>query len=143
MLLQDIKLRDHSELKKASEVSDMIKDIYKVGPLTYPKIFQCDNGGEFKGETKRLLESHGTRVRAEVTKYNHSHTAFVESLNRVIAERLFRIQDAQELESDKTSTTWVKHLYSLVDELNGKVSGVTDMKPIDAIKKKNCITDQK
>ena len=121
--------------KKSSEVADMIKDIYKVGPLTYPKIFQCDNGGEFKGETRQILESHGVRVRAEVTKYNHSHTAFVESLNRVIAERLFRIQDAQELANDKTSTTWVKHLYSLVDELNKKVSEVTDMKPIDAIKK--------
>ena len=27
-----------------------VADIYKVGPLTYPKIFQCDNGSEFKGD---------------------------------------------------------------------------------------------
>ena len=32
----------------------MIKDIYKVGPLTYPKVFQCDNGSEFKGETSEF-----------------------------------------------------------------------------------------
>ena len=36
--------------KQAKDVADMIVDIYKVGPLTYPKIFQCDNGSEFKAE---------------------------------------------------------------------------------------------
>ena len=35
--------------KQARDVAEMIADIYKVGPLTYPKIFQCDNGSEFKG----------------------------------------------------------------------------------------------
>ena len=29
--------------KQARDVAEMIADIYKVGPLTYPKIFQCDN----------------------------------------------------------------------------------------------------
>ena len=36
--------------KQAKDIPDMIADIYKVGPLTYPKIFQCDNGSEFKAE---------------------------------------------------------------------------------------------
>ena len=30
--------------EQAADVAAMIADIYKVGPLTYPKIFQCDNG---------------------------------------------------------------------------------------------------
>ena len=30
--------------KQASDVAEMIAGIYKVGPLTYPSIFQCDNG---------------------------------------------------------------------------------------------------
>ena len=30
--------------KQAKDVADMIADINKVGPLTYLKIFQCDNG---------------------------------------------------------------------------------------------------
>ena len=34
--------------KQVKDVAEMIADIYKVGPLTYTKIFQCDNGGEFK-----------------------------------------------------------------------------------------------
>ena len=37
--------------KQAKEVAEMIKDIYKAGPLTYPKVFQCDNGSEFKSES--------------------------------------------------------------------------------------------
>ena len=47
---------------KAAEVAEMIADIYKVGPLTYPSIFQCDNGSEFKAEVTRLLEQHGIKI---------------------------------------------------------------------------------
>ena len=35
--------------KKGAELSEMLADIYKKGPLKYPEIFQCDNGGECKG----------------------------------------------------------------------------------------------
>ena len=34
--------------KQACDVAEMIADIYKVGPLTYPSIFQCDNGANSK-----------------------------------------------------------------------------------------------
>ena len=34
--------------KQVRDVAEMIADIYKVGPLTYRKIFQCNNGSEFK-----------------------------------------------------------------------------------------------
>ena len=37
-------------------MADMTADIYKVGPFTYPKIFQCDNGSEFKAEVTKMLE---------------------------------------------------------------------------------------
>ena len=43
--------------KQAKDVAEMIADIYKVGPLTYPKIFRCDNGSKFKGEVTKMLES--------------------------------------------------------------------------------------
>ena len=47
--------------KQAREVAEMIADIYKVGPLMYPSIFQCDNGSEFKAEVTKLLEKHHLR----------------------------------------------------------------------------------
>ena len=34
--------------KQARDVAEIIADIYKVGPLMYPRIFQCDNGSKFK-----------------------------------------------------------------------------------------------
>ena len=42
--------------KQAKEIANMIADIYKVGPLTYPKVFQCDNGSEFKAEVTKVVE---------------------------------------------------------------------------------------
>ena len=112
--------------KLAKDVAEMIADIHKVGPLTYPSILQCDNGSEFKAEVTKLLET---------TKYKHTHTAFVEALNKILAERLFKVQDTQELnDPNKVSATWVKHLYGLVDELNNTETDMIGMKPSDAIK---------
>ena len=48
--------------KQACDVDEMIADIYKVGPLTYPKIFQCDNGSEFKGEATKMLEKQEVKI---------------------------------------------------------------------------------
>ena len=121
--------------KQAADIAEMIADIYKVGPLTYPKIFQCDNGSEFKGEVTKLLEKYEVKIQRVTTKYKHTHTAFVEALNKILAERLFKVQDAQELnDPDKVSATWVKHLYGLVNELNDTTTEMTGMKPSDVIK---------
>ena len=40
--------------KQVRDVAEMIADIYKVGPLTYPSTFQCDNGNEFKGKVTKM-----------------------------------------------------------------------------------------
>ena len=121
--------------KKARDVAEMIADIYKVGPLTYPKIFQCDNGSEFKGDVTKMLEKNEVKIQRVTTKYKHTHTAFVEALNKILAERLFKVQDAQELnDPEKVSSRWVKHLYGLADELNDTETEMIGMKPKDAIK---------
>ena len=121
--------------KQAKDVAEMIADIYKVGPLKFPKIFQCDNGSEFKGDVTKILEKNEVKIRRVTTKYKHTHTAFVEALNKILAERLFKVQDAQELnDPEKVSSMWVKHLYGLVDELNNTETEMIGMKPKDAIK---------
>ena len=121
--------------KQARDVAEMIADIYKVGPLTYPKIFQCDNGSEFKGEVTKMLEKHEVKIQRVTTKYKHTRTSFVEALNKILAERLFKVQDAQELnDPERVSSRWVKHLYGLVDELNDTTTEMIGMKPKDAIK---------
>ena len=120
--------------KQVRDVAEMIADIYKVGPLMYPKIFQCDNGSEFKGEVTKMLEKHKVKIQRVTMKYAHTHTTFVEALNKILAERLFKVQDAQELnDPEKVSATWVKHLCGLVDELNDMETEMIGMKPKDAI----------
>ena len=121
--------------KQARDVAEMIADIYKVGPLKYSKIFQCDNGSEFKGDVTKMLEKNEVKIRRVMTKYKHTHTAFVEALNKILAERLFKVQDAQELnDPEKVSSRWVKHLHGLVDELNDTTTEMIGIKPKDAIK---------
>ena len=112
----------------------MIADIYAIGPVTYPKIFQCDNGSEFKEEVTKMLEKQEVKIRQVTTKYKHTHTAFVEALNKILTERLFKVQDAQELnDPEKVSSRWVKHLYGLVDELNNTETEMIGMKSKNAI----------
>ena len=105
----------------------MIAGIYKVGPLTYPKIFQCGNGSQFKGETTRLLEKHEVTIWHITTKYKHTHMAFVEALNKLLEEQLFKVPDAQELNDPEKvlSTSWVtygKGLLLKMQNLNWSVS---------------------
>ena len=85
-------------------------------------------------ETK-MLEKHEVKIQRVTTKYKHTHTAFVKALNQILAEKLFKVQDAQELnDPEKVSSRWVKHLYGLVDEFNDTETEMIGMNPKDAIK---------
>ena len=48
--------------KQVKDVAEMIADIYKVELLKYPKIFQCDNGSEFKGDVTKMLEKNEVKI---------------------------------------------------------------------------------
>ena len=76
----------------------------------------------------------------------------MEALNKILADRLFKVQDAQELnEPEQVSSRWVKHLYGLVDELNDTETEMIGTKPKDAIvldqvplvNQENCLILQK
>ena len=79
--------------KKSSEVAFVLGAIYKKGGVfKYPKTFQCDNGSEFKNEVTKLLEKHNVDIRRATAKYKHTHTAFLEAFNRVLAKLVLRMQ---------------------------------------------------
>ena len=97
-LLPGIKLLELYKVKKADEVAFVLEAIYKKGSdFKYPKIFQCDNGSEFKSKVTKLLENHSVEIKRATTKYKHTHTAFVEAFNKELAKELFKPMDAQEL----------------------------------------------
>ena len=125
--------------KKASDVAFLLKNIYKSkdNPLKWPEVFQCDNGNEFKAEVTKLLESHDVKINRVTTKYKHTHTAFVENFNKVLAEKLFMIMDSKELQTGEDSKKWMKHLLSgLVDEMNKEKNSMTGLAPTTSIKRK-------
>ena len=121
--------------KKASDVRFALEDIYKSEPLIFPKEFHCDNGSEFKAQVNTLLKEHDVKVKRVTTKYHHRFTAFVERFNKTLAQKLFKIQDAQELKNPKIdSKIWVKQLYKVIKKLNNTKTEMIDMKPSEAIK---------
>ena len=74
----------------------MLEAIYNIGDVfKYAKVFQCDNGREFKNDVTKLLEKHNVEIRRATTKYKHTHTAFVETFNKELAKLLFKPMDAQ------------------------------------------------
>ena len=77
--------------KISSKVAFVLGAIYKKGSIfKYPKLFQCDNGSEFKNEVTKLLEKNNVDIRRATTKYKHTHRAFVEAFNRELAKLLFK-----------------------------------------------------
>ena len=121
--------------KKASEVAEMFKDIYKKGPLKYPKELHVDNGTEFKAGVLKLMKEHDVKVVSATTKYHHNFTAFIERFNKTLAERLFKAQDAQELQNPtKDSKIWVKYLQKAVTRLNSEKTRMLGMTPAKAAK---------
>ena len=122
--------------KKSSEVAVVLNEIYeKSGAFKYPKVFQCDNGSEFKNEVTKLLENHNVEIRRATTKCKHTHTAFVEAFNKELAKLLFKPMDAQELQDlEKLSTIWAENLNKTVNKMNNTVLSMSVLRPKDAIK---------
>ena len=123
--------------KKSSEVAFALGAIYKKkgSAFKYPRVFQIDNGSEFKGEVTKLLEKHNVDIQRATTKYKHTHTAFVEAFNKELAKLLFKPMDAQELhDPEKVPAIWVNNLNKIVNKMNNTKSSMIDMKSKDAIK---------
>ena len=78
--------------KQAHDVAEMIANIYKVEPLKYPKIFQCDNGSEFKGDVTKMLEKNEVKIQRVTTKYKHTHTAFTPRRETIQSTRCSRVK---------------------------------------------------
>ena len=77
----------------------------------------------------KLLEKHKIKIQQITTKYKHTHTAFVEALNKVLAEQLFKVQDAQELNNPE----------NVSDRLNVTKTQMIGISPKEAIKLKEIL----
>ena len=84
--------------------------------LIWPKVLQVDGGSEFWNKVCKVMGKKGVRIRVGST---HKHQSIVKRVgksteasqlrfNRILAERLFRIQDAIEFITEIENTAWVK-----------------------------------
>ena len=87
-----------SRMSSISLICFTYLNLKKGGVFKYPKVFQCDNGSEFKNEVTKLLEKYNTNIRKATAKYKHTHTTFVEAFNKELTKLLFKPMDAQELQ---------------------------------------------
>ena len=124
--------------KTAKEVAEAFKVIYgRRGGLKFPEEIMVDNGNEFKGAVKKLFKEHGVKINQVTTAYNKHHMGPIENYNKRLAELLFKLQDAQELnDKTKVSKTWVKHNHKMVKRLNNRKLERIGMTPAEAIKLK-------
>ena len=118
--------------KRADEVAKAFANIYRTGPLSWPKTLMVDDGHEFKGEVSTLLGKHGVNIR-RAQPGHHRSQAFVESFNRVLAERLFRKQAHEELGSGRDNREWVSTLPAVVADMNATPTRLTNLPPVEAV----------
>ena len=125
--------------KNSKEVAQAFQWIYENTSLTYPKTLIIDNGKEFYGDTKKLMEKHDVLIqRGDPSQ--HQSQGIVERFNRMLADRLFSYQYHKELEdSSKSNREWVSRLQNVVSALNNEKTRLIGnfLSPL-RITKKNC-----
>ena len=126
--------------KFSSDVAKAFSNIYKRGPLTFPKSLKVDPGREFMGDVNKLMNTHNVEIRRGETGL-HRAQGIVERFNRTLAERLFGHQYAQEIllearGKNVRSREWVKRLPDVIMALNDEPTRLIGMKPSKAIKNK-------
>ena len=88
------------------------------------------------------MNYHNVRIQRSEAG-NHRAQAFVENANKILGERLFSHQYAQEMISDGRSRVWVKRLPAILKTLNNTKTRITGKEPDEAIKMKELNVETK
>ncbi len=120
--------------KLAAAVAVAIREVYsdEKSPLTWPKNLNVDAGSEFKGEVAKMYAEHKTNVRVSEPGH-HTSQAFVESMNKALAQRLFKAQEAKEMTSGKKNTEWVDELPAFIKSMNSEKTRLLGCSPNHAV----------
>ena len=121
---EQLKDKNSSNIVKAFKKIYNNRDILKI-----PQTISFDSGAEFRGETEKYFESINVNVKYADTN-RHRQQAMVESANQKIGKIIFMIQNHQELQTNKQSKVWVKHLREIINELNNHSIKTKKITPI-------------
>ena len=95
-------------------------------------IINVDDGSEFKGAVTALFTAEHTRIR-RAEPGHHRSQAFVESFNRRLAERIFKMHEAEEMLTGQVVRHWVAALPQIVQNMNNEKTRLIKMTPNNAI----------
>jgi hypothetical protein len=113
---------DCQELKSKDSkiVRDALIKIYKRGIIKIPSRLDVDGGGEFKKDFETYFKTK--TIISTKKPYRHRQQSIVESRNHIIGNILNTGMLGDELNTDKTSKSWVHLLHPLVKLLNENYS---------------------
>lgn len=118
--------------KTSHACKDALQSVYddKDCPLKPPIYLRSDQGPEFKGAFAQYLQSiHVVHLYREKS----FHLPFVESVNRELARRIFRVQNIKELATSNVSKQWIHLLQGIVYDMNHEKHSATKIEPYLAI----------
>ena len=114
--------------------------------FNYPRVFQHDNGSEYKSEMTKLREKQKADVRRATTNHKHTHAAFPKAFGKELAKQLPKPTNGKNLQDpEKVLAILIKNLNSIVNKINSTKSSMVDMKPkvaieLDYVKLDKCET---
>lgn len=105
--------------KTAQSVKSALEKIYSRGILEFPSFFECDDGSEFHGVTKKYLVDGGSGVRYGKAGRSRQQ-GLVEKRNQQIGNEIMFRQLVRELKTKKVNSQWLKDLPDIIKNLNRK-----------------------
>ena len=118
--------------KTPEAVVQAIRKAYGRTLLDFPDRVHVDAGTEFQGAFAKYMKKKG--VSLEVGKPgDHKFTALAESLNSIVAKRLFGAQHHTERETGAVSKEWVALLPKILERINKTRNPAIKKRPVDAI----------
>jgi hypothetical protein len=125
--------------RTAQEVIKALTKIYSRDVLDVPLKLEADQGSEFKGNFNGFVKNNKIVLKRGKTN-RHRQQSVVERRNRMIAEKIFRRQTAQELLTGEASTQWTEDLHIYIKLINKNLKK-TKCNPLDTKWEPRCEGD--
>lgn len=104
--------------KEPKTIIKTITKIYRRGILELPTVISFDSGTEFKNsDVKAFMKDNNVLVKYALPN-RHRQQSLVEYKNKIIGGNLMKIMNTKEIETNKTSKSWVQYLPKLIELIN-------------------------
>ena len=108
-------------------IATYLQHIFYAGDI--PKVIQCDNGSEFKGEVLEILKHFGVK-RNEIPTYSPQTNGFVENKNKLIKDMLYVFFSNNIRLKKKKPYRYIDDIDKIAYSINCSIQSVTKYPPI-------------